>query len=141
MSPVRVNRKEILENLNLRIIYINMNIVQYKKNDVLLMFSLLPLNVYIYSIFHIYIHIYIFFTYLYTLKCTSAFLRQNASCMDADLMFHVITISEQLRQLRIKCCIHVLHLCFSRLYIYYQYTCSLGIEPTTFALLTQCSNH
>ncbi len=22
-----------------------------------------------------------------------------------------------------------------------QYVCSLGIEPTTFALLTQCSNH
>ncbi len=28
-----------------------------------------------------------------------------------------------------------------RLYIYCQYVCSLGIEPTTFALLTQCSNH
>ncbi len=26
-----------------------------------------------------------------------------------------------------------------RLYIFYQYVCSLGIEPTTFALLTQCS--
>ncbi len=26
-----------------------------------------------------------------------------------------------------------------RLYIYYQYMCSLGIEPTTFALLTQCT--
>ncbi len=26
-----------------------------------------------------------------------------------------------------------------RLYIYCQYVCSLGIEPTTFALLTQCS--
>ncbi len=25
------------------------------------------------------------------------------------------------------------------LYIYCQYVCSLGIEPTTFALLTQCS--
>ncbi len=25
------------------------------------------------------------------------------------------------------------------LYIYCQYACSLGIEPTTFALLTQCS--
>ncbi len=25
------------------------------------------------------------------------------------------------------------------LYIYCQYECSLGIEPTTFALLTQCS--
>ncbi len=24
-------------------------------------------------------------------------------------------------------------------YIYCQYACSLGIEPTTFALLTQCS--
>ncbi len=31
-------------------------------------------------------------------------------------------------------CIHVIHL-------YCQYMCSLGIEPTTFALLTQCSNH
>ncbi len=29
-----------------------------------------------------------------------------------------------------------------RLYIFFcQYMCSLGIEPTTFALLTQCSNH
>ncbi len=28
-----------------------------------------------------------------------------------------------------------------RLYIFCQYVCSLGIEPTTFALLTQCSNH
>ncbi len=27
-----------------------------------------------------------------------------------------------------------------RLYIFSQYMCSLGIEPTTFALLTQCSN-
>ncbi len=31
-------------------------------------------------------------------------------------------------------CIQVIHL-------YFQYVCSLGIEPTTFALLTQCSNH
>ncbi len=31
-------------------------------------------------------------------------------------------------------CIQVIHL-------YYQYMCSLGIEPITFALLTQCSNH
>ncbi len=28
-----------------------------------------------------------------------------------------------------------------RLYIFCQYVCSLGIEPTTFVLLTQCSNH
>ncbi len=28
-----------------------------------------------------------------------------------------------------------------RLYIFCQYMCSLGIEPTTFALLAQCSNH
>ncbi len=28
-----------------------------------------------------------------------------------------------------------------RLYIFFQYVCSLEIEPTTFALLTQCSNH
>ncbi len=28
-----------------------------------------------------------------------------------------------------------------RLYIFCQYMCSLGIEPTTFVLLTQCSNH
>ncbi len=28
-----------------------------------------------------------------------------------------------------------------RLYIFCQYMCSLGIEPTTFALLTQCSTH
>ncbi len=26
-----------------------------------------------------------------------------------------------------------------RLYMFYQYVCSLGIEPTTFVLLTQCS--
>ncbi len=26
-----------------------------------------------------------------------------------------------------------------RLYMFYHYVCSLGIEPTTFALLTQCS--
>ncbi len=26
-------------------------------------------------------------------------------------------------------------------HLYCQYVCSLGIEPTTFALLTQCSNH
>ncbi len=26
-----------------------------------------------------------------------------------------------------------------RLYIYCQHVCSMGIEPTTFALLTQCS--
>ncbi len=31
-------------------------------------------------------------------------------------------------------CIQVIHL-------YCQYVCSLGIKPTTFALLTQCSNH
>ncbi len=31
-------------------------------------------------------------------------------------------------------CIQVIHL-------YCQYVCSLGIEPTTFMLLTQCSNH
>ncbi len=29
--------------------------------------------------------------------------------------------------------------CAFRLYIYCQYVCSLGIEPTTFALLTECS--
>ncbi len=28
-----------------------------------------------------------------------------------------------------------------RLYIFCQYACSLGIEPITFALLMQCSNH
>ncbi len=28
-----------------------------------------------------------------------------------------------------------------RLYFFCQYVCSLGIEPTTFALLMQCSNH
>ncbi len=28
-----------------------------------------------------------------------------------------------------------------RLYIFCPYMCFLGIEPTTFALLTQCSNH
>ncbi len=28
-----------------------------------------------------------------------------------------------------------------KLYIYCQYVCSLGIEPTTFALLMQCSNY
>ncbi len=28
-----------------------------------------------------------------------------------------------------------------RLYIVFVNMCSLGIEPTTFALLTQCSNH
>ncbi len=27
------------------------------------------------------------------------------------------------------------------IHLYCQYMCSLGIEPTTFALLTQCSNH
>ncbi len=27
------------------------------------------------------------------------------------------------------------------IYIFCQYVCTLGIEPTTFALLTQCSNH
>ncbi len=27
-----------------------------------------------------------------------------------------------------------------RLYIFWQYVCSLGIEPTTFALLMRCSN-
>ncbi len=27
------------------------------------------------------------------------------------------------------------------IHLYFQYVCSLGIEPTTFALLTQCSNH
>ncbi len=32
-------------------------------------------------------------------------------------------------------CIQVIHIFFC------QYMCSLGIEPTTFALLTQCSNH
>ncbi len=30
------------------------------------------------------------------------------------------------------------HSCYK---YYFQYMCSLGIEPTTFALLTQCSNH
>ncbi len=30
-------------------------------------------------------------------------------------------------------CIQAIHFC--------QYVCSLGIEPTTFALLTQCSSH
>ncbi len=30
--------------------------------------------------------------------------------------------------------IHAIH-------IFCQYMCSLGIKPTTFALLTQCSNH
>ncbi len=27
------------------------------------------------------------------------------------------------------------------IHFFCQYMCSLGIEPTTFALLTQCSNH
>ncbi len=32
-------------------------------------------------------------------------------------------------------------LTFQAIHLYCQYVCSLGIEPTTFALLTQCSNH
>ncbi len=48
---------------------------------------------------------------------------------------------------------HILHLhlsdafiqsdlqCIQAIHLYCQYVCSLGIEPTTFALLTQCSNH
>ncbi len=31
--------------------------------------------------------------------------------------------------------------CIQAIHLYCQYVCSLGIEPTTFALLTQCSNH
>ncbi len=31
--------------------------------------------------------------------------------------------------------------CIQVIYFFCQYACSLGIEPTTFALLTQCSNH
>ncbi len=31
--------------------------------------------------------------------------------------------------------------CIQAIHLYCQYACSLGIEPTTFALLTQCSNH
>ncbi len=31
--------------------------------------------------------------------------------------------------------------CIQVIHFYCQYMCSLGIEPTTFALLTQCSNH
>ncbi len=31
--------------------------------------------------------------------------------------------------------------CIQAIHLYRQYVCSLGIEPTTFALLTQCSNH
>ncbi len=31
--------------------------------------------------------------------------------------------------------------CIQAIHLYCQYMCSLGIEPTTFALLTQCSNH
>ncbi len=29
--------------------------------------------------------------------------------------------------------------CIQAIHLYCQYVCSLGIEPTTFALLTQCS--
>ncbi len=29
--------------------------------------------------------------------------------------------------------------CIQDIHLYCQYVCSLGIEPTTFALLTQCS--
>ncbi len=72
MSPVRVNRKEILENLNLRIIYINMNIVQYTKICIPNDFTITFKRVHIYHIY-IYIYIYFFLTYLYTLKFTSAF--------------------------------------------------------------------
>ncbi len=31
--------------------------------------------------------------------------------------------------------------CIQAIHLYCQYVCSLGIEPTTIALLTQCSNH
>ncbi len=31
--------------------------------------------------------------------------------------------------------------CIQSTHLYCQYVCSLGIEPTIFALLTQCSNH
>ncbi len=31
--------------------------------------------------------------------------------------------------------------CIQAIYLYFQYVCSLGIEPTTFALLTQCSTN
>ncbi len=31
--------------------------------------------------------------------------------------------------------------CIQAIHLYCQYVCSMGIEPTTFALLTQCSNH
>ncbi len=31
--------------------------------------------------------------------------------------------------------------CIQAIHLYCEYVCSLGIEPTTFELLTQCSNH
>ncbi len=31
--------------------------------------------------------------------------------------------------------------CIQAIHLYWQYVCSLGIEPTTFPLLTQCSNY
>ncbi len=31
--------------------------------------------------------------------------------------------------------------CIQAIHLYCQYVCSLGIDPTTLALLTQCSNH
>ncbi len=31
--------------------------------------------------------------------------------------------------------------CIQAIHLYCEYVCSLGIEPTTFVLLTQCSNH
>ncbi len=37
-------------------------------------------------------------------------------------------------------CMYIMK-CIQVIIFFYQYVCFLGIEPTTFALLTQCSNH
>ncbi len=50
-----------------------------------------------------------------------------------SLTFTFMHLADALIQTDLQC-IQVIHL-------YCQYVCSLGIEPTTFALLTQCSNH
>ncbi len=66
-------------------------------------------------------------------------------------MSAVLTTSSIIKDQSIYYYIYIMHLadafiqsdlqCIQAIHLFCQYVYSLGIEPTTFALLTQCSNH
>ncbi len=96
--------------------------------------------IYIYIYIYISIYIYIYILYIIFLKHVKCCFRCmiiylfNTYLFAHNIYIYIYIYAFSRRFYPKRLTVH-----YTWLYIFYQYVCSLGIEPTTFALLTQCS--